>query len=651
MRLSRFVLGMLPLLGVLAQTPPQTRAEVHFASGVKLFREGDLASAIKELRQSIALRPDFPQAHNTLGLLLGKQGADIEAVLFHFRKAIALQPDYAEAHYNVGLVLAQLGRIDECIAEFRAAIQANPKDPEPYNSLALTLVERNVEQAIDLYTQAITLKPDFVEAQFNLALAYRRKYGAEREIEQLKKTLALDADHLVARNTLTRRYEELGEYDEVARLASGTLQRHPNSGEAHYFAGKALIKAGNAAEGFAHLQRAVALEPELAEAHYHLALVLRKQGRREEADAALARSEALRQKQHRDINASIQMNQASLNLERGETGKAVEALRDVVNNQPDWPDAHFRLGFAQLRAGDEMHASSSLRKAIELDPNYFEPHYFLGLMALRASRFQQARDYLQTAVRLRPSSPEAHRALGDALALGGSRRLAEAEYRNALRIRPNDPATLYPLAKVLADQKKLAESRRMQERANELSRPAEARSQAIAALDEGNRKLQAGDLRAAIDQFRKAVSAAPDLPEARQFLGSALLSGGRVDEAIAELSKAGELRPAYFEAAYNLGLAYGQKGAFDAAIQHFRRALAQRENSAECHDSLGVALASKGEHQEAIREFRRAIELKPEWSLAHFHLGSALRLSGNVEAASRAFADARRLDPRMATGR
>ena len=39
------------------------------------------------------------------------------------RKAVAARPDYAEAHNNLGVQLIALGRKDEALASFRAAVR------------------------------------------------------------------------------------------------------------------------------------------------------------------------------------------------------------------------------------------------------------------------------------------------------------------------------------------------------------------------------------------------------------------------------------------------------------------------------------------------------------------------------------------------
>jgi tetratricopeptide (TPR) repeat protein len=65
-----------------------------------LRSNGQLEAAAAEYRHALELRPDFPEAHNNLGVTLGMHG-DQTGALFHFEKAVELAPDYADARTNV----------------------------------------------------------------------------------------------------------------------------------------------------------------------------------------------------------------------------------------------------------------------------------------------------------------------------------------------------------------------------------------------------------------------------------------------------------------------------------------------------------------------------------------------------------------------
>ena len=64
-----------------------------------LAADARLARRHRRPRQALATEPDRAEAHNVLGLLLGRDRAPIAAeVAAQFREAIRLRPDFAEAH-------------------------------------------------------------------------------------------------------------------------------------------------------------------------------------------------------------------------------------------------------------------------------------------------------------------------------------------------------------------------------------------------------------------------------------------------------------------------------------------------------------------------------------------------------------------------
>ena len=74
----------------------------------------------------MALRPDSGGAHLNLGAVLQENGW-IEEAAAEYRKAIELDPKYAAAHNNLGLVLYAQGKREEATAEYRKAIELDPK--------------------------------------------------------------------------------------------------------------------------------------------------------------------------------------------------------------------------------------------------------------------------------------------------------------------------------------------------------------------------------------------------------------------------------------------------------------------------------------------------------------------------------------------
>ncbi len=673
-------LGCILILILPAELLWAQAAADSYNRGLESFRNGDLDAAIRYVREATEKQPIYPEAYNTLGLLLGKKGQDPESVLKAFETATQQREDFAEAHYNLGLLLTQLGRVDNGVDELRKAIAYGQQNGDAYNALGLALMDRKIDESILLFQRAIELKPKFIEAEFNLALAYHRRFGTEREIAQLDRVLAIDPGNLVARNILTRRFEETGKFDEALRMALETVRLAPESAEAHLFAGKGLLRNGDFSGAVDQLQAAILADPSIVEAHHHLGTALRKLGRQDEAASEADKAEKLRELQHSSIAANIQLSQVAAKLDSGDTAGAIALLRQVIDAKPRWADARITLGRILLTRGDASGATEQFAEAVRLAPDDFEAVYGLAYLRARNGAASQAIPLFLRATEIRPSSAEAHYNLGSSYLIEQNFTEAAKEFRKAvslsgsffpaleglgaallamkksdqavapltrtLELKPDSASATRLLASAQQQQGRKREAQELFAKAADLQAKEEGRNTAEAALNAGMQKLAQGDRTGALADFREAVRHAPDLAEAHQFLGATLLDVDLV-EAERELSRALDIRPAYFEALYNRGLAAGRTHRYEAAISDLREARRLNPAEAKCHDSLGVAYGMKGDYTNAVAEFREAIRLKPEWALAQYHLGSALRLSGDLAGARAAYAEAQQLDPKL----
>lgn len=99
----------------------------HFALGRLSAAEGDWKAALSEFKRALAAR-DCAEAHYVLGLVYYQLGRHRTA-LRHLQRAVRAQPDYAEAFYLLGLVYLRLGERATAGEAFRAAEDADGKEP------------------------------------------------------------------------------------------------------------------------------------------------------------------------------------------------------------------------------------------------------------------------------------------------------------------------------------------------------------------------------------------------------------------------------------------------------------------------------------------------------------------------------------------
>ena len=86
---------------------------------------GQLNTSIKRYEQALAIKPDYADAHNNLGLTLKELG-QLDAAVKCYEKALALKPDFAEVYYNLGLTMYDLGQLNEALISHERAIILKP---------------------------------------------------------------------------------------------------------------------------------------------------------------------------------------------------------------------------------------------------------------------------------------------------------------------------------------------------------------------------------------------------------------------------------------------------------------------------------------------------------------------------------------------
>jgi Tfp pilus assembly protein PilF len=157
-----------------------------------------------------------------------------------------------------------------------------------------------------------------------------------------------------------------------------------------------------------------------------------------------------------------------------------------------------------------------------------------------------------------------------------------------------------------------------------------------------------GELRGAINEFRRAVQIDPVFVEAHTNLGNFLAAQGARQEAIAHLHQALEVDPRYASAHNTLGNVLADSGELDDAVEHFRKALQTNPELAMTHYNLGRALAKRGDKAEAMVHYRRALEIDPGDADVHNNLGLLLLGQGSLDQATVRFRQALRVNPNYA---
>lgn len=153
-------------------------------------------------------------------------------------------------------------------------------------------------------------------------------------------------------------------------------------------------------------------------------------------------------------------------------------------------------------------------------------------------------------------------------------------------------------------------------------------------------------LEQALTMSREAVRLEPNVSQARNNLGSLLVTMGRLHEADQEYREALRLKPSDAEVHANLALVLERQQRSAEALAEADAAIGLRADLASAHLTRADALQSLGRLDEAAAAYATAVRLAPDEAEAHNNFGSALARLGRVDDAATQFGEAVRLNPR-----
>jgi len=212
--------------------------------------------------------------------------------------------------------------------------------------------------------------------------------------------------------------------DAAKAIEQATLSRHLNLAEAHY-------SAGHYAESHAHVQAALAIEPDNDAARLRLAHCELNLG---ELDAARRLATELEARQPE--SPLIDLLWAQIHLVENQDDVALERLQQAQARGGGIADIDQRIGLIYMRRKHWTEAREHFERSLDVDPHNAAAYHGLGIAAYQLADRQAAIEHLMRAVALRFDRPLAHYQLGVVLAETGNPDAAIASLHNALKVAP-----------------------------------------------------------------------------------------------------------------------------------------------------------------------------------------------------------------------
>ena len=329
-------------------------APAHWRMGLWLLDRGDLEEAETAFNEATRVDPDDSAGWIGLGRVYLQRGEHDEAIEVLRRVAASSTHNAGYAHHLLASAYRELGRHEEAeavairstgtgnlvlIDPWRHQVQGLRAGHKARIDEATSMFgQQKYAEAADLFERLHAERPDDVVVLINLAMTYRVLREVDKAIEVCQDALSLSPDHYAVHFELARAYAEKSRQSADARRLYEDL-------------------------AIEHAERASALNPTYADSHALRGLLLL--ARQDFSGAAELFHLAAR---FEPENPQHLYYAALAHCQMSQWHDAIQLLEGAIRLDPNQGDCSYLIGVAQMNLGHLDEAETALKRASELMP-------------------------------------------------------------------------------------------------------------------------------------------------------------------------------------------------------------------------------------------------------------------------------------------
>lgn len=208
------------------------------------------------------------------------------------------------------------------------------------------------------------------------AILYERQGEFRKALEELEKVPALDPEAITPALRLIRTHIRQREFDKARDLAERVLQQRPEAANLWVLLGQIYHQEERLQDAIEAFEKAIEVDPDNTAGYGALAEL---------------------QESTNDLIA------------------ANDIYEQLIAANPDSASLHYQYGLNAIRIGDTEKAIESLRRVLQLNPNMLRAQYLLGTLYLEADRNEECWEVLAPYVQRRSQDFQAVETLAGAL--------------------------------------------------------------------------------------------------------------------------------------------------------------------------------------------------------------------------------------------
>lgn len=627
-------------------------AEAYYLLGVAEEARQNWQQAFGSFAKAIELDPNHLNARIHLGRLYLMAGNVNEAAKAA-EAILASEPTNHSGRLLKATLMVRQNDVDGAIKEASKVISEDPTQTEAIGLLAsIYMKQHKTEQAVDTLLKGISANPKNIPLRIYLVRAYSTDKNQIDKIEPvIKEIISLEPDNLQHQRSLALFYNQTNQLEKAEKVLRDSIQANPEDADRYLQLAEFLVSRKSAAAAEAELLAAIKSNPKMYKLRFALASLYEATGLREKVpqvyrdiidlsgtnkEGLHARNklaELLLRQDQLDEAASLTeevleenpndndglLNRGRLALLRKDPVGAINALRQVLRDQPASVEANTLLMQAHLMKQEPELAKESLLKAVELNPTNVKVRLVLAQLLAQTRDIDGALKATAEALKLAPNDLDVLLARYELFAAKRNQKELQSTIADIKQKHSDKPDGYILMGKYYASQKRYEDAIREFELAMDKSKD---KSSALSAIVSAN--IAQGKPDRAINRLNNILKETPTNSFVHELLAETYLSKKDYVEAEKSLNAAIKYNPKWNRPYINLANLHKLRGNAGAAIEVYRKGLETTPDDAKLLFQLAETYGQNRDYDKAASTYEQMLQKYPKSDVAANNLASLL---------------------------
>ena len=646
-------------------------ANKYLNSGIEFFQQGELSKASVELRNALQIDPKLASAYYYLALI-SEENQNWRSLYKNLSKVEQLDANHVQAKIKLAYLMLLAKQADTALEKADFILALDKDNAEAFAIKASAYLQKELyDVAMEYINKAIAADSESAEIASIKVSIMHRQGDTDAALSLLADIIDREQDSL---QLLLLRAEINQEINDIQAMEADyrTLIKNNPEEKGFYLKLAKLLHDTDRVDAAIELLKTY-LKRDAKDTQIRIAIIeiLSRQ------DAGKG-EELLNQYIARDAgNAELRFYRIDKLMIAGDQAQALAELQKISDGSFQDPDlfrARSLTADLILDTGDHDRALELVNRVLQADSNFEQALLVRARYYLIAEDIDAAVADLRTVLRNNPESESALVMLANAYLSSGSDQLADDTFRKVLDINPGNVQAAVPVIQSLLQKKQIDRSERLVENAlkrapdNDIllsilaqiklaRQDYEGTSELITRIERNgqnpafSRYLSAktlqsqGQYKKAIDQYRLALKANPDLGRALEGLTVCYMRLDREQALLEYLKEFRVVNPKNMMVLSIMASIYSRQGDHQTAINVLEQGLAENAGWVQGYTALASNYRANNDLDAAIDSFERGLSAVPNSSLLKMLLASSYEQAGDKHNALKLYEEFLRVNP------